>query len=91
MADLRFASVKAESQGTGTQKVWKVEDRPGRGYPIPSKGGKGRIEVPVLEELDRDVTPGMKCFCLHTSEGLLSPPTFLGLKKLPTEQGPSST
>lgn len=52
MADLKLASVKAEFQGTGTEKVRKVEDRPELGLPIPSKGGKGRIEVPVLEELD---------------------------------------
>lgn len=52
MADLRLASVEAEFQGTGTAKVWKVEDRPELGLPIPPEGGKGRREVPVLEELD---------------------------------------
>lgn len=41
VADLKLASLKAEFQGTGSEKVWKVEDRPELGYLFLRRAGRG--------------------------------------------------
>lgn len=67
VADLKLASLKAESWGTGTEKISKVEERVSRlRIPIPSWGREGADSSACSGGTGLRCDPKVKCYRFQT-------------------------